>query len=153
MMDTLIIRLYGSVIILIIVTAWYIRALVKKKRWIQWEKTSLDMRKTIRKHEKGINRFIRIFIGGGLAFLYVVRIIPAMIDIPNAIHKNYLYAEGEVVGWNLSRENSKKERAIAIIDSKTNEEISLTLYSYGIKKGEYIEVIYLPYSKYGVVKE
>ena len=44
-----------------------------------------------------------------------------------------------------------KERAIGIIDEKTQERISVTVYSKGLHKGDYVRVCYLPCSKYGSI--
>lgn len=152
-MDALILRKYIQVIILIIMTIIYLISLIRKKRWIKWEKTSPDMKQTIKKHEKTLNNCSKIFVGTALIFMYLVMGIPLIMDIPNVISEKYLSVEGEVVEWNFSREDQKKERSIGIIDSKTNQKVNVVVYSYGIQKGEYIEAIYLPHSKYGVVKE
>lgn len=152
-MDALILRKYIHVIILIIATIIYLISIIRKKRWIKWEEMSPDMKQTIKKREKTINRSIKIFVGAALIFMYLVMGVPLIMDIPNVISEKYLSVEGEVVEWDFSRENRKKERSIGIIDSKTNQKVNVVVYSYGIKKGEYIEAIYLPYSKYGIVKE
>lgn len=152
-MDALILRKYIQVIILIIATIIYLISIIRKKRWIKWEKMSPDMKQTIKKREKTINRSIKIFVGAALIFMYLVMGVPLIMDIPNVISEKYLSVEGEVVEWDFSRENRKKERSIGIIDSKTNQKVNVVVYSYGIKKGEYIEAIYLPHSKYGIVKE
>ena len=152
-MDALILRKYIHVIILIIATIIYLISIIRKKRWIKWEKMSPDMKQTIKKREKTINRSIKIFVGAALIFMYLVMGVPLIMDIPNVISEKYLSVEGEVVEWDFSRENRKKERSIGIIDSKTNQKVNVVVYSYGIKKGEYIEAIYLPHSKYGIVKE
>lgn len=152
-MDALILRKYIQVIILIIATIIYLISIIRKKRWIKWEKMSPDMKQTIKKREKTINRSIKIFVGAALIFMYLVMGVPLIMDIPNVISEKYLSVEGEVVEWDFSRENQKKERSIGIIDSKTNQKVNVIVYSYGIKKGEYIEAIYLPHSKYGIVKE
>ena len=152
-MDALILRKYIQVIILIIATIIYLISIIRKKRWIKWEKMSPDMKQTIKKREKTINRSIKIFVGAALIFMYLVMGVPLIMDIPNVISEKYLSVEGEVVEWDFSRENQKKERSIGIIDSKTNQKVNVVVYSYGIKKGEYIEAIYLPHSKYGIVKE
>lgn len=152
-MDALILRKYIQVIILIIATIIYLISIIRKKRWIKWEKMSPDMKQTIKKREKTINRSIKIFVGAALIFMYLVMGVPLIMDIPNVISEKYLSVEGEVVEWDFSRENRKKERSIGIIDSKTNQKVNVIVYSYGIKKGEYIEAIYLPHSKYGIVKE
>ena len=152
-MDALILRKYIQVIILIIGTIIYLISIIRKKRWIKWEEMSPDMKQTIKKREKTINRSMKIFVGAALIFMYLVMGVPLIMDIPNVISEKYLTVEGEVVEWNFSRENQKKERSIGIIDSKTNQKVNVVVYSYGIQKGEYIEAIYLPHSKYGVVKE
>lgn len=152
-MDALILRKYIQVIILIIATIIYLISIIRKKRWIKWEEMSPDMKQTIKKREKTINRSMKIFVGAALIFMYLVMGVPLIMDIPNVISEKYLSVEGEVVEWDFSRENRKKERSIGIIDSKTNQKVNVVVYSYGIKKGEYIEAIYLPYSKYGIVKE
>ena len=152
-MDALILRKYIQVIILIIATIIYLISIIRKKRWIKWEEMSPDMKQTIKKREKTINRSIKIFVGAALIFMYLVMGVPLIMDIPNVISEKYLSVEGEVVEWDFSRENRKKERSIGIIDSKTNQKVNVVVYSYGIKKGEYIEAIYLPHSKYGIVKE
>lgn len=136
-MDALILRKYIQVIILIIATIIYLISIIRKKRWIKWEKMSPDMKQTIKKREKTINRSIKIFVGAALIFMYLVMGVPLIMDIPNVISEKYLSVEGEVVEWDFSRENRKKERSIGIIDSKTNQKVNVVVYSYGIKKGEY----------------
>ena len=41
--------------------------------------------------------------------MYLVMGVPLIMDIPNVISEKYLSVEGEVVEWDFSRENRKKE--------------------------------------------
>lgn len=79
--------------------------------------------------------------------------IPAIKDLPNVMSDKYIEAEGNVVSWDYSDENKTEMRGIAIIDSNTNKKISVRVYSKGIREGEYLKVMYLPNSGYGVIEE
>lgn len=58
-----------------------------------------------------------------------------------------------MVSWDYSDENKAEIRGIAIIDSKTNKRVSVKVYSKGIREGEYLKVMCLPNSKYGIITE
>ena len=145
------VKLYVQVIVVVIFSVVYLIFVKKKKRWIKWEKLSLDVQQTVKRNEKKINRGITIFFAISLLFMYIVRVVPAIMDIPNVVYDNYLMAEGRVVSWDYSRENKIEERSITILDSKTKKEVTVIVYSYGIREGDYIEVMYLPHSKLGTI--
>lgn len=152
-MEAMIVRLYLESIVTIVVSIVYLISLRKRKRWIQWEKAAPDMKEIVKRNEKKINIFVKVLVGFGIAVCWMWIAFPAIKDLPNVISEKYLEAEGKVVSWNFSDENKEEIRAIAIMDSKTNKEVSVKVYSKGIRKGEYLKVMYLPNSEYGVIKE
>lgn len=152
-MQDVIIRLYAKTLFLVFVMICYLFALLKKKRIIKWEESPRDNQDKIKRFEKKINIIIYIISGFLLLTCFKEFVIPALFDIPNVLKENYLEVRGVVESWNYSDEDRIKERAIGVIDEKTQEEISIIIYSKGIHKGEYVWVYYLPYSRYGIVIE
>lgn len=130
-MSAIVIRMYLEVVVLVVVTIAYIIVSIKRKGKI----------------------FLKIVIGIFLAFIFCVFILPALLDIPNLVNGNYCIVKGEVKSWNYSDEQKVKERGISIIDTNTQKEVRVTVQWVGIHKGEYLEVEYLPNSKYGMVKK
>ncbi len=125
--------------------------IVKKKRLIKWEEAPRETRGKIKRNEKKINSMLYLISGALFLFCFIVFILPAFFDIPNVLNENYLEVSGVVESWNYSNEDKMKERAIGIIDKKTQERISVTVYSKGLHKGDYVRVCYLPCSKYGSI--
>ena len=152
-MQDVIIRLYAKTLILLLAMICYLFALFKKKRIIKWEEAPRDNQDKIKRGEKKINIIIYIISGFLLLACFKEFVMPALFDIPNVLGENYLEVCGVVESWNYSDENRIKERAIGVIDEKTQEEISIIVYSKGLHKGEYVWVYYLPYSRYGIVIE
>lgn len=152
-MEVMIVRLYLEAIGTIVASIVYLICLKKKKRWLQWEKVAPDMKEIVKRNEKKINIFVKVLVGFGIAVLWIGRAFPAVKDFPNVISEEYLEAEGKVVSWNYSDEDEEEMRGIEIIDSKTSKRVGVTVYSKGIREGEYLKVMYLPNSEYGVIKE
>lgn len=152
-MGGIIVYLYIRALALSAFIIWFLNHVIKKKKIFRWEKAPLDMRDFVKRNEKKLNMISNGIIGIALilAFLWVVP--PAVQDFPSAISKNYLKVEGKVIAWDYSDENKNKTRAIGIMDNETQEEIFVTVYCKGIRKGEYLRVRYLPHSKYGEVEE
>lgn len=148
-MQSVIIRLYAKVLFLVFAIICYLYGLFKKKRIIKWEKAPRETRSKIKRNEKKINGILYLISGVLFLFCLIVFIIPAFFDIPNVLNKKYLEVSGVVESWDYSDEDKMKERAIGVIDEKTQEKISVTVYSKGLHKGDYVRVCYLPYSKYG----
>lgn len=152
-MEVMILRLYLETIGIIVVSIVYLIYLKKKKRWLQWEKLAPDMQEVVKRNEKKINVFLKILVGFAIAILWMWIAIPAIKDFPNVMSDKYIEAEGNVIYWDYSDENKTEMRSIAIIDSNTNKKISVRVYSKGIREGEYLKVMYLPNSEYGVIEE
>lgn len=152
-MGRIIIVLYTEALLLSALIIWFLYHLIKRKRIFRWEKAPMDMRDFVKRNEKKMNMISNGIIGIILipSFLWVVP--PAVQDFPNVISENYLQAEGKVTVWDYSNEDEYQTRAVRIMDHKTKQEISVTVYSKGIHKGEYLKVRYLPNSKYGEIEE
>ena len=150
-MQDVIIRLYAKVLFLVFVIICYLFALLKKKKIIKWEDAPRKTQCIIKRNEKKINGLLYLISGGLFLFCLIIFIMPALFDIPNVLKKNYLEVRGVVESWNYSDEDKMKERSIGVIDEKTQEKISVTVYSKGLHKGDYVRVCYLPYSKYGSI--
>lgn len=152
-MGRIIIVLYTEDLLLSVLIIWFLYHLIKRKRIFRWEKAPMDMRDFVKRNEKKMNMISNGIIGIILipSFLWVVP--PAVQDFPNVISENYLQAEGKVTAWDYSNEDEYQTRAVGIMDHKTEQEISVTVYSKGIHKGEYLKVRYLPNSKYGEIEE
>lgn len=152
-MNNALFRMYGESLVIVIVSFVYLASVIRKKRWIKWEQMSPDVKPTMKKYGKKIDLVLKMLVGVSFVFIYVTQIIPLCLDLPYVWNKEYSEAKGEVVSWDFGSENKIRQRAIGIVDSETNKEISFTLYCRGLREGEYVEVIYLPVSKYGTVKE
>lgn len=150
-MQDVIIRLYAKALFLVFVIICYLFALFKKKKIIKWEDAPRKIQYKIKRNEKKINSLLYLISGVLFLFCLIIFILPAFFDLPNVLKKNYLEVSGVVESWNYSDEDKLKERSIGVIDEKTQEKISVTVYSKGLHKGEYVRICYLPYSKYGSI--
>lgn len=144
-------NLVGSSLIIIIAIVIYLHNLINKNRIIKWEQAPADTRDFIKRNEKKINLIIKIVIGCGLMWAFIYFLIPAGLDVPNIINEDYCVVKGEVVSWNYSDEEKIKDRGVGILSEETGETVWVTVYSVGIRKGEYLEVKYLPHTGYGVI--
>ncbi len=152
-MDEVIVKLYVEALLITVMVAVYLISVLKKKRWICWEKMAPDIKQVVKRNEKRINMVLKCIIGLFLGIIFMWRVIPAIKDFPNVMQEKYLETEGEVIEWNYGRETRRRARSIAIMDSKTNRKINVVVYSTGIHKGECLKVTYLPNSKFGIVEE
>ncbi len=151
-MDEAIVKLYVEALLITVMVAVYLISVLRKKRWICWEKMAPDMKQVVKRNEKRINMVLKCTIGLVLGIIFMWHVIPAIKDFPNVMQEKYLEAEGEVIEWDYGRETTRRSRSIAIIDSKTNRKVNVVVYSTGIHKGEHLKVTYLPNSKFGVVE-
>ena len=151
-MDLIIVCLYIRALFFAILIIWFLYQILKKKRWVRWERSARDMKDFIKRNEKRINTISKVIVGIFLIPSFLGTTVPAVIDLPNVINKNYLQSEGSVTSWDFSDENKNKIRCIGITDKNGNE-IFVTVYSKGIHKGDYLKVKYLPVSKYGTIEE
>lgn len=129
----------------------YLHCLIKRQRIIKWEDAPPDMRKLIKNHEKKINTGLKILIGSALLWMSVYFMIPAGLDFFCVLHGEYDVVRGKVVSWDYSDEEEEKERTVTILSADTGEEIGVIVYSVGIRKGDYLEVRYLPHTGYGEI--
>lgn len=77
--------------------------------------------------------------------------IPAGLDFFCILHSEYNVVRGKAVSWGYSDEEEEKERAIIILSADTGKKIGVNVYSMGIRKGDYLEVRYLPHTGYGEI--
>lgn len=151
-MDLIIVCLYIRALFFAILIIWFLYQILRKKRWVRWERAARDMKDFIKRNEKKINTISKVIVGIFLIPSFLETTVPAVTDLPNVINKNYLQSEGIVTSWDYSDENKNEIRSIGITDKNGNE-IFVTVYSKGIHKGDYLKVKYLPVSKYGVIEE
>lgn len=151
-MDFIIVCLYMRALFFAILIIWFLYQVLKKKRWVRWERAARDMKDFIKRNEKRINAISKVIVGIFLIPSFFGTTVPAVIDLPNVINKNYLLSEGIVTSWDYSDEDKNEIRCIGITDKDGNE-IFVTIYSKGIHKGDYLKVTYLPISKYGTIEE
>ena len=151
-MDLIIVCLYIRALFFAILIIWFLYQVLRKKRWVRWERAARDMKDFIKRNEKRINAISKVIVGIFLIPSFFGITVPAVIDLPNVINKNYLQSEGIVTSWDYSDEDKNEIRCIGITDEDGNE-IFITVYSKGIHKGDYLQVTYLPISKYGAIEE
>lgn len=93
---------------------------------------------------------IKIIGGVLLAGVLVFCTIPAAMDIPNMIHEDYLYIEGEAIS--NSPEDTRYSRAVTI---ENEDEKKITIEIVGacsdVTYGDKLVLKYLPHSKVGFV--
>mgnify|MGYP004547086623 CR=1 FL=1 len=93
---------------------------------------------------------IKIIGGVLLAGVLVFCTIPAGMDIPNMIHEDYLYIEGEAIS--NSPEDTRYSRAVTI---ENEDEKKITIEIVGacsdVTYGDKLALKYLPHSKVGFV--
>lgn len=129
----------------------YLRTLFKGRRIIEWEKAPADMQKIIRSNEKKINTGIKILIGSVLLWISIFFLLPAGLDFLFILHNECPVVRGQAVSWDYSDEKDEKERVVRILSKDTGKEVDVIVYSEGIRKGDYLEVRYLPHTGYGEI--
>lgn len=81
-------------------------------------------------------------------------IIKAAKDIPFILNKNYSYVKGYTVGDSKGGANvSSERRSVFVKDMQTEKETEITVFSNYIEDNTYVEVEYLPYTRYGAITE
>ena len=140
-MDLIIVCLYMRALFFAILIICFFYQVLKKKRWVRWERAARDMKDFIKRNEKRINTISKVIVGIFLIPSFWGTTVPAVIDLPNVINKNYLQSEGIVTSWDYSDEDKNEIRCIGITDKDGNE-IFVTVYSKGIHKGDYLRVTY-----------
>lgn len=152
-MEEVIVKLYIEVLLVVLFTIGYLVLMIRKKQWIHFGKVASSKRQSLRKIEKRVDCVVKA-VGGVFVIVMVVwRVIPGILDFPNAMAGNYENTVGEVIVWDYSRETRKQARSIEVLDSRTNEKEHVIVYSIGIHKGEHLVVSYLANSRFGVIEE
>lgn len=113
---------YESTIFSILII-WFFYQILKKKRWVRWERAARDMKDFIKRNEKRINRTSKVIVGIFLIPSFFGITVPAVIDLPNVINKNYLQSEGIVNSWGCSDEDKNEIRCIGITDKEGNDHL------------------------------
>ena len=116
---------YESTIFSILII-WFFYQILKKKRWVRWERAARDMKDFIKRNEKRINRTSKVIVGIFLIPSFFGITVPAVIDLPNVINKNYLQSEGIVNSWDYSDEDKNEIRCIGITDKEGNDHLRKT---------------------------
>lgn len=106
-----------------ILIIWFFYQILKKKRWVRWERAARDMKDFIKRNEKRINRTSKVIVGIFLIPSFFGITVPAVIDLPNVINKNYLQSEGIVTSWDYSDEDKNEIRCIGITDKEGNDHL------------------------------
>jgi hypothetical protein len=97
-----------------------------------------------------------LFLVFGFVFMYIC--VPSILELPIVISGNYPHIEGNVVEHSVVIQRSTGRKGggsrksyhhyVSIYNEITNETITLDFnYSGTISVGDYIELIYLPYTK------
>lgn len=81
------------------------------------------MKDFIKRNEKRINRTSKVIVGIFLIPSFFGITVPAVIDLPNVINKNYLQSEGIVNSWDYSDEDKNEIRCIGITDKEGNDHL------------------------------
>lgn len=128
---------YGTIIIVIIVTIWYLWRTLKRKKLVSIAvKSSLEHR---------INMILKVVLGVGLIIIYLDVTIPAVKDIPYIIEDDLEKAEGIAISSDkMKNDSSWHLRSFIIKDGKA--EIKILARTNQVEKGDYFEVRYLPHT-------
>ena len=84
-----------------------------------------------------------------LVLLGIFCVVNPVMDIPTLATGNYCYVEGTVIDGIAKRKGQKvaDRGEFTIRDNDTGDKLKLHVESYGIEKGSYLFVWYLPYTK------
>lgn len=152
-MEEVIVKLYVEVLLAVLFTIGYLVLLIRKKQWIRFGKVAPSKRQSLGKIEKRVDCVVKVVGGVCVIAMVVWRVIPGILDFPNAMAGSYEHTTGEVMAWDYSRETRKQARSIEVLDSRTNEKVHVIVYSTGVHKGEQLKITYLKNSRYGVIEE
>lgn len=152
-MEEVIVKLYAEVLLAVLFTTGYLVLLVQKRQWIHLGKVAPSKRQSLRKIEKRVDCVVKVVGGICVIVMVVWRVIPGILDFPNAMAGNYEHTTGEVVVWDYSRETRKQARSIEVLDSHTNEKVHVIVYSTGVHKEEHLKITYLKNSRFGIIEE
>lgn len=152
-MEYSIMRLSRTGVIFGIALLVYIIYFIKKRQFI----FALFLKKEIVTEKyKGKNDLI--FLRSGQIILFVIAIIVVLylsriiLDIPYIINKEYIYLEGYAVSDSHGGASLSYEKRSVFIKDETTDEISeVIVFSEYIDENEYIEVEFLPNTKYGAI--
>ena len=97
-----------------------------------------------------VNLLIVLFIG----VLLTQRAIPAVQDLPNVIHKQYISVEGTVQADDSARTSHSKLKSNKIqVATEDGETVELVCFGESIDAGTEVSAVYLPHSHYATVTE
>lgn len=101
------------------------------------------------KHRIAFEIFYITLIGAILIFTFFCGTIPFCKDLPYILTDEYLYFNGEIVN---EYQGSRRwgNRTLMVIESN-DKTLTLSIQAESVKKGDYVEVKYLPNTETGVV--
>jgi len=114
---------------------------------------------TLKKMTSSIYRdiLLRLVIcfGGIMCIVSIQFIVRFTQDISHIIEKDYVIAKGHAVCKSKGGRNIDIEmQSLHLLDGDTGERLKeILVFSTYIEEGEYIEVEYLPHTRYGVIIE
>lgn len=142
--------LYAKAAIIVAVVIWVGIMVVKGKRFIKWEKAHPSKQELMKRNELKINTAIRLVLSIISLVVIISYVVPLMFDLPYVIKEDYLTVSGFAVTNANGGSGHKEERIVSIEDETTGEVVRVKFTSERVKKGDYLVVSYLPYSKEGV---
>ena len=140
-----IIMIFGIIAVIVII--------YRKKPIVRWDRYPKEKQTSVRKIAVKADRIIYVIMAAMALFMFVYGVIPAALDIPAAIKKEYKSISGTVVGWSLARKERRELRGVRIEDEKTKEIKYIYVVTYGIHQGDYMNVTYLPHTRVGLIEE
>lgn len=144
--------LIRAIIVIIAVIAVAV-TIYKKKPIVRWDRYPKEKQASVRKTAVKVDRIIYVIMAAMVLFMFIYGVIPAALDIPAAIKKEYKSISGTVVGWSLARKERRELRGVRIEDEKTKEIKYIHVVTYGIHQGDYMRVTYLPHTRVGLIEE
>lgn len=133
---------YGNILIIILVTIWYLWRVLQKKKLI-----SVTVQNST---EYKINIVLKIILGIILIVIHLKGTIPAIKDIPYILENNLNTIEGVAISSDKKKSDADWYLRSFVIKSG-EEKINVLVRTGQVEKGDYFEVRYLPYTHLGEV--
>lgn len=133
---------YGTIIIAIVVTIWYLWRVLKKKKLV-----SLTVQNST---EYKINIVLKIILGIILIAIHLKGTIPAIRDIPYVLDNNLNKIEGVAISSDKKKNDADWHLRSFLIKSG-EDKIKVYVRTGQVEKGDHFEIRYLPHTHLGEV--
>lgn len=131
----------------------YVRYVIKKRRFL----VELFKRENSFGEEYGGKRSLWIMRIANIFLLIAALMLGSfwmgiIKDVPYILESNYSYIHGYTVYKSKGGADvTSEKRSVFIKDKQTGKEVELTVFSGYIEKNTYMEIKYLPNSRFGVI--